>query len=122
MTEQEGFIEAITDRDRALKGLTDEIEIMRYEVEAVLAIKVERDALATTLAAIEIKVDALIVERDAYAAAADTMAAAHKVERDALKDAAKLALDALVDLKGIRMNEVEHLSVLRATNALKAVL
>ena len=43
-------------------------------------------------------------------------------ERDALKDAARLALDALVDLKGIRMNEVEHLSVLRATNALKAVL
>lgn len=85
MTEQEGFIEAITDRDRALKGLTDEIEIMRYEVEAVLAIKVERDALATTLAAIEIKVDALIVERDDYAAAADTMAASHKVERDALK-------------------------------------
>ena len=64
----------------------------------------------------------MAVERNAYAKWADDMAAAHKVERDALKDAARLALDALVDLKGIRMNEVEHLSVLRATNALKAVL
>ena len=37
----------------------------------------------------------LKAERDEYAACADTMAAAHKVERDALKEAARLALDAL---------------------------
>ena len=40
-------------------------------------------------------IDELVKERNAYAKAADEMAAAHKVERDALKDAALLALDAL---------------------------
>lgn len=35
---------------------------------------------------VEVKIAELTAERDAYAAAADTMAAAHKVERDALKD------------------------------------
>lgn len=41
------------------------------------------------------EIDKLTAERDAYAAAADSMAAAHKVERDALHSAARLALDAL---------------------------
>ena len=57
-----------------LRALTAQIETLQYEVDAIPAIKAERDE---------------------YAACADTMAAAHKVERDALKDAARLALDAL---------------------------
>lgn len=78
------------------------------------------------------QVETLTAERDAYiveAARVDTgwrkaneVALETNLKNAALKDAARLALDALVDLKGIRMNEVEHLSVLRATNALKAVL
>ena len=75
MTEQEGFIEAIAQRDSLIKRLAND-----------------------------------------YANDADTMAAAHKVERDALKDAARLALD---DLSGVGMSEVECLSVLRAIAALK---
>ena len=67
-------------------------------------------------------IDELVKERNAYAKAADEMAAAHKVERDALKDAARLALDVMDDLSGVGMSEVECLSVLRAIAALKAVL
>ena len=64
----------------------------------------------------------LTASRDAYAAAADSMAAEHKVERDALKEAARLALAVMDDLSGVGMSEVECLSVLRAIAALKAVL
>ena len=67
-------------------------------------------------------IDELVKERNAYAKCADDMAAAHKVERDALKDAARLALDVMDDLSGVGMSEVECLSVLRAIAALKVVL
>ena len=99
------------------------------------------------------QVEALTAERDAYAAAADSMAASHKVERDgllalhteqinytvktvaerdALKDAARLALDALE--KSTRYFNIVRLGESRlkdsevrgdchtAMNALKAVL
>lgn len=66
----------------------------------------------------------LTAERDAYAKAADDMAAAHKVERDALKDAAKLASKALnrIDAADIRLDVGERLSIAKAIAALKAVL
>jgi len=38
----------------------------------------------------------------------------------ALKAAAKLAIDVCVDISGVRMNQMEYLSVLRAIAALKA--
>ena len=41
-------------------------------------------------------------------------------ERDKLKAAAKLAMDVCVDISGVRMNQMEYLSVLRAIAALKA--
>ena len=103
------------------------------------------------------QVEALTKERDEYAKAADTQAAAHKVERDkhcncefegdentvqctlhnawaetlheqagfrrerdALAAAGRLAMDVCVDLSGVRMNQMEYLSVLRAIAALKA--
>ena len=97
--------------------------------------------------------DALTAERDAYAAAADTMAASHKVERDALKadirqmsadlaaiekmrqekdarmyaeksalkDAARLALDAL-EVIGKQKVQMQSGRVKDAIAALKAVL
>lgn len=85
----------------------------------------------------------LINERDAYAAAADTMAAAHKVERDALKaankdlqdwfdaikadhnalkDAARMALDALEGIPTSFGNVAYTKDVQAAIAALKAVL
>lgn len=115
-------------------------------------------------------IDTLTKQRDAYAAAADTMAAAHKVERDglfalhteqinytvkiaaerdalelrigamiversdaffkviqerdALKDAARLASRALqrIDAADIRLDTGERLSIAKAIAALKAVL
>ena len=42
-----------------------------------------------------VRIAELTAERDAYAKSADDMAAAHKVERDALTHAARFALDAL---------------------------
>ena len=44
---------------------------------------------------------------DRYAKAADTQAAAHKIERDALATAAKLALDALEDCRDV-LYQVAH--------------
>lgn len=41
------------------------------------------------------KLQAAEKDRDIYATSVEDMAAAHKVERDALKDAARMALDAL---------------------------
>ena len=67
-------------------------------------------------------IDTLTKQRDAYAAAADDMAAAHKVERDALKDAAKLALDALERILYKDCGEPAFFKVREAIAALKAVL
>lgn len=85
----------------------------------------QRDKLHAQLKTLQYEVDAIPAikaERDEYAACADTMAASHKVERDALKselarpestvvslmraenvalkDAARLALDALLPFGG----------------------
>lgn len=71
-------------------------------------------------------IDELVKERNAYAKAADEMAAAHKVERDALKDAARLALDALntceTEGEQVRYSTYDTESVGSAIAALKAVL
>ena len=65
-------------------------------------------------------IDELVKERNAYAKCADDMAAAHKVERDALKDAARLALDAL---DAVEIDEKHYLTKCsKAIAALKAVL
>lgn len=87
----------------------------------------QRDKLNAQLKTLQYEVDAIPeikAERDAYEKCADTMAAAHKVERDALKaeneklhalrheredvisdlkDAARLALDALLPFRGDRL-------------------
>ena len=66
------------------------------------------------------QVEALTKERDAYEKCADDMAASHKVERDALKDAARLALDAL---DAVEIDERHYLTKCsKAIAALKAVL
>jgi len=94
-----------------LRALAAQLETLQYEVDAIPAIKAERDA---------------------YEKCADTMAAAHKVERDALKDAARLALDALSEMISIvvihqkatknkfALPELEYAD--KAIAALKAVL
>ena len=66
-----------------------------------------------------VRIVALEKERDAYAAAADAMAAAHKVERDALRDAARFALDAL-EYHTAQTRPIERTQI--AIEILKAVL
>ena len=104
----------------------------REAAQYLAALTAERDALAAQLETFRYELDAIPgikAERDAYAAAADAMAAAHKVERDhwyafqntqvslmteitargdALKEAARLALDALEGLFGVPL---EHTGV-----------
>ena len=112
MTEKEGFIEAITDRDRALKGLTDEIEIMRYEVEAVLAIKVERDALKS-------ENGSLRELMNTYNIGGWTDSLSLIEERGSLKKAARFALDAL-EYHTAQTRPIERTQI--AIAILKAVL
>lgn len=105
-----------------LRALTAQLETLRYEVDAIPAIKAERDA---------------------YEKCADTMAAAHKVERDALKaelarpestvvslmraenaalkDAARLALDVCIEMRRYG-NQRSVAMAIGAEAALKAVL
>ena len=88
-------IEALTKERDALKA-----ELARPESTAVSMMRAENAELTAQLETLQYEVDsipAIKAERDEYAACADTMAAAHKVERDALKDAARLALDALTN-------------------------
>ena len=87
----------------------------------------QRDKLHAQLKTLQYEVDAIPAikaERDEYEKCADTMAASHKVERDALKDAARLASRALhrIDAADIRLDTGERLSITKAIAALKAVL
>ena len=67
-------------------------------------------------------VDALTAQRDAYAKAADEISAVHKVERDALKDAARLALGPLRQ-SSLAATDVDLLCACEcAIKALEAVL
>ena len=84
-----------------LRALTAQIETLQYEVDAIPAIKAERDE---------------------YEKCADKMAAAHKVERDALKDAARPALDALLAEVRTTANQITYTNLLTVIAALKAVL
>lgn len=134
--------------------LNAQLKTLQYEVDAIPAIKaerdeyaacadtmaaaykVERDGLARTLAAIETKVDALIVERDALKAEHDEFnyslvsTANRKLrsevdvlrkERDALKDAARLALDVCIEMRRYG-NQRSVAMAIGAEAALKAVL
>ena len=65
------------------------------------------------------QVEALTSERDAYQQVADTMAAAHKVERDALAAAAKLALEALVAESRTTESNVTLVRILTAITSLR---
>ena len=113
------------------------IGILADQVEA-LQLALETERAAANLYAKQVahwieKHDALLAQqleasesRDAYAEAADTMAAAHKVERDALKAAARLALDTLEGSEAYVGCESWSPSMLREVQgtiaALKAVL
>ena len=112
-------VEALRERDSLTAerdALAAQLETMQYEIDAIPGIKAERDALRSDLNAASLSAIRQEREIDAYAAAADSMAMSHKVERDALtaanrdlqawfdvvkadhdklKDAARLALDAL---------------------------
>ena len=114
--------EKLTAERDALKA-----ELARPESTAVSMMRAENAELTAHLETLQYEVDAIPAikaERDEYAACADTMAAAHKVERDALKDAARLASRALhrIDAADIRLDTGERLSITKAIAALKAVL
>lgn len=122
--------------------MIDLIESLRADIAELFE---QRDEYRQRMQKLMTTVSELTAERDTYAAAADTMAAAHKVECDelrstinaacisairqereidALKDAARLASRALqrIDAADIRLDTGERLSIAKAIAALKAVL
>ena len=82
-----------------------------------------QDVDTETLEAHPAPFTALTKELDAYAKAADTMAAAHKVERDALKDAARLALVFVEHVwRDVSLNEYSEDLRFKIEAALRAAL
>ena len=113
-------------RVTASKGISVWGDLQMEAANQIDALTAERDELATTLAAIEIKVDALIVERRAISEGWDTankLALQNALERDALKDAARLALD-FVEFcwRDVTLNEFAEEKRATTEAALKAVL
>ena len=134
----------------------NEISLLRHQIAALTAERdrwmtscefafEQRDKLSAQIETLQYEVDAIPAikaDRDAYEKCADTMAAAHKVERDALKaelarpestavslmraenaalkDAARLALDALERL--LVCSDACTCSGREAIASLKAVL
>ena len=119
MTEQEGFIEAIAQRDSLIKRLANDYANDADTMAA--AHKVERDALTARVGELNAARFAYASEFALDAESQPDVGSIHQNIR-ALKDAARLALDVVDDLSCVGMSEVECLSVLRAIAALKAAL
>ena len=109
-------------------------ELLIKLADQVEAITKERDALALGVDQWRVDYHELRLECDALIADVARLAARQKsfekgvtdagiylkAERDALAAAGRLAMDVCVDLSGVRMNQMEYLSVLRVIAALEA--
>lgn len=116
-----------------LKALAAQLERLQYEVDAIPAIKEERDDLSSRYETASRLVTSLsealaksLKERDALKAELarpeSTTVSLLRAENAALKDAARLALDALERILYMDCGEPAFFEVREAIAALKAVL
>lgn len=125
--------DTIVDYRDQVQRLRECAERLQYETDAIPAIKAERDALALGVDQWRVDFHELRVERDALRVELNEESqklvsfilldhAKVCTERDALKDAARLALDALVFYTEAEADDYQYKPAQDAIAALKAVL
>ena len=124
------YIKGYVGDARKIRSLADQVEALTKERDEFKAAYYSAERCASDLskgyAKLQTHITALKAARYAYASEFSPDEEGHPdvglIHQNirALKAAAKLAMDVCVDISGVRMNQMEYLSVLRAIAALKA--